>query len=106
MMRTAAVRALGGWVASPADDDVAMFAALSEVSDGDNEPSVTWLYRHHAEQTHRTAAWQRWSAAGRRIALQRAGAVRSAGLRLNANASIEITSSEVRVELPHPKRIY
>jgi len=58
MMRTACLRALGGWVASPADDDVAMFAALSELADGYNEPTVTWLYRHHPEQTHRTPEWR------------------------------------------------
>lgn len=106
MMRTAAVRALGGWVASPADDDVAMFAALSEISDGYNEPSVTWLYRHHAEQTHRTEAWQRCSAAGRRIALQRSVAVGAAGLQLDAAQDRHVKEVDVQVGPPHPKWPY
>ncbi|MGH3754141.1 MAG: glycosyltransferase family 2 protein [Pseudonocardiaceae bacterium] len=88
MIRTDHLRALGGWVASPADDDVAMFAALSELTNGYNEPTVTWLYRHHAEQTHRTQEWSNWSAAGRRIALQRIVAIKRTGLYINPERSI------------------
>ncbi|GAA2778098.1 glycosyltransferase family 2 protein [Saccharopolyspora taberi] len=80
MMRTATLRALGGWAASPADDDLAMFAALSEVVDGYNDPALTWLYRQHPNQTHKKQSWNSWSSVGRRIALQRAAAVRAAGL--------------------------
>lgn len=40
MMRTATLRALGGWAATPADDDLAMFAALSKVVDGYNDPAL------------------------------------------------------------------
>jgi hypothetical protein len=56
-MRKTSVRALGRWVSAPADDNVAIFAALSELADSYNEPAVTWLYRH-PEQTHRMAKWQ------------------------------------------------
>ncbi|MGW1678557.1 glycosyltransferase family 2 protein [Saccharopolyspora sp. NPDC002376] len=80
MMRTATLRALGGWAASPADDDLVMLAALSEVVDGYNAPALTWLYRQHPNQTHKAQAWKAWGGAGRRIALQRAAAVRAAGI--------------------------
>lgn len=106
VMRTASVRALGGWVASPADDDVAMFAALSELADGYNEPTVTWLYRHHPEQTHRMAKWQAWSMVGRRISLQRAAAVRAAGLWLPADTRRQAGHEPAAVGPLRPKRIF
>ncbi len=108
IMRTASVRALGGWVASPADDDVAMFAALSELTNGYNEPAVTWLYRHHPDQTHRTARWKAWSTAGRRIALQRAAAVRVTGLSFPIDALNRrpITDRHVEVGPLQPKKVY
>ena len=81
MMRTEALRALGGWTGIPYDDEVATFAALSEITDGYHDPALTWLYRHHPLQTHRSAASAARSADGRRIALQRAYAVRATGLR-------------------------
>ena len=101
MIRTSRLRAVGGWAALPADDDVAMFAALSEATSGYNEPAVTWLYRQHEQQTHRTPGWRNWSDSGRRIALQRALAVRATGLSFpeefdrvaaggKENASVEI----------------
>ncbi len=80
MIRTASLRALGGWVGIPSDEDIAMFAALSDLTDGYNEPAVTWLYRQHPKQITRTSAWRSRSAAGRKIGLQRARAVRRAGL--------------------------
>lgn len=83
MMRTTSLRALGGWVGIPSDEDIAMFAALSELTDGYNEPTVTWLYRQHPQQITRTTSWRSRSADGRRIGLQRAAAVQSAGLKLN-----------------------
>lgn len=82
MMRTDAVRALGGWVASPSDEDIALFAALAELADGYNEPAVTWLYRQHHGQTTRSAGWHDRSGRGRTVALQRVVAVRSSGLTL------------------------
>jgi hypothetical protein len=107
-MRTEYVRALGGWVASPADDDVAMFAALSELAAGYNDPTVTWLYRHHPNQTHRTEKWRTWSSTGRRIALQRAAAVRAVGMSFG---SVDPTSdvmgqSPVDIGPLQPKKVY
>jgi len=40
MMRTEALRALRGWTGIPYDDEVATFAALSEVSDGYHDPGA------------------------------------------------------------------
>lgn len=88
MMRTASVRALGGWTGIPYDDELATFAALSAVTDGYYDEALTWLYRHHPKQVHRTAAAQELSAAGRRIALQRAKAAASAGLCFAPGAAI------------------
>lgn len=82
MMRTATLRALGGWVGIPSDDDIAMFAGLSEVTTGVNEPAVTWLYRQHPEQIHRSDRWTSRAAEGRRIALERVAALRAPGLSL------------------------
>lgn len=84
MYRTASIRALGGWAATPADDDIAMFAAISEVTDGWFDESLTWLYRQHPGQMIRTEQHRQWSEAGRRIALQRAKAARLAGVRITA----------------------
>lgn len=80
LMRATSLRALGGWTGIPYDDELATFAALSEIADGYHHSALTWLYRHHAEQTHRTDASRSRSAACRRIALQRAQAVRVAGM--------------------------
>ncbi len=55
MLRTEVLRALGGWVASWGDDDIVMFAGLSEVVHSYNDPALTWLYRPHSGQLHRTA---------------------------------------------------
>jgi len=106
MLRTATVRALGGWMATPADDDVAMFAALSELTSGYNEPSVKWLYRHHPDQTHRTKHWRTWSTAGRRIALQRAAAVRAAGLKFPAEPHHQTDHGPVDVGPLKPKKVF
>ncbi|HEY3502607.1 MAG TPA: glycosyltransferase family 2 protein [Actinocatenispora sp.] len=80
MVRTATLRAVGGWAGIPCDDDVAMFAGLSEVTAGWNEPAVTWLYRQHATQVHRSGRWTSRAAEGRRIALERVAALRASGL--------------------------
>lgn len=76
MLRSASLRALGGWVGLPGDEDIAMFAALSELSDGHNFCGVTWLYRQHDQQVTRSKKTLHLSAACRRFALQRAKAVR------------------------------
>jgi glycosyltransferase involved in cell wall biosynthesis len=59
MMRTELLRTLGGWGGTPVDDDIVLFAALSEMSDGWNEETVTWLYRQHPGQTTRSTTGQR-----------------------------------------------
>ena len=81
LMRTTLVRALGGWGGAPVDDDIIMFAALSECVGGHNVPDTTWLYRVHARQTSKSATWRERSSDGRRIALQRVQAIRTVGLR-------------------------
>lgn len=80
MLRGTSLRALGGWAGLPVDEDLGMFAALSEIGDGHNFDGVTWLYRQHAGQTTRSTARRHLSEMGRRFALQRAKAVRLADL--------------------------
>ncbi len=82
MIRTDTLRAIGGWPAIITDDDLAMCAALSEVADGYNEQTVTWLYRSTPEQQSKTELWQANDQIGRLYALQRAKAVRQTGLHL------------------------
>ena len=78
MLRTAVLRALGGWVAGRGDDDVVMFAGLAEVTRGHNVDSVTWLYRRLSGQLHRRPESQARSQRGRQVALQRVAAMRDA----------------------------
>lgn len=87
MLRTATFRALGGWTGIPYDDELATFAALSQVCDGYYDEAITWLYRHHPGQLHRTETSRRLSAACRRIALQRAVAVQATGLSFAPSAA-------------------
>ena len=87
MMRTEAVRALGGWSTTPVDEDIILFAALSELGDGWNSKEVTWLYRQHSGQTTRSLAWSGLTSAGRRIALQRAKAIGNVRLALELGAT-------------------
>jgi len=54
MMRAASFRALGGRTGIPSDDELATFAALSQLTDRYSEEKLTRLYRHHPKQTHRT----------------------------------------------------
>ncbi|MDQ2583252.1 glycosyltransferase [Saccharothrix yanglingensis] len=86
LMRTDSLRALGGWAGAPLDDDLVTFAALSELGAGWNERTVTWLYRQHADQTTRSGALAGMRDVGRRMALQRAKAVRNAELRFAPTA--------------------
>lgn len=99
MMRTELVRALGGWAASAVDEDIVMFAALSELGDGWNEETVTWLYRQHSGQTTRSATWRNLSSAGRQIALQRIAALRHIGLRLDGHATLKFGYNSTDVKL-------
>ena len=88
MMRTASTRAVGGWGGLPTDDGFSiMFTGLSGIADGHFEESITWLYRQHPNQTVRSAHHRTWTEDGRRMALQRAVAVRNLGLRLGPAAS-------------------
>jgi glycosyltransferase involved in cell wall biosynthesis len=87
VLRTHLVRAFGGWGAVPVDDDVMMFSALSECAAGYNDPSLTWLYRIHDQQTSRSETWRERSADGRRIALQRVHAIRAAGITITGDGS-------------------
>lgn len=99
MLRTTAVRAVGGWVGLPADEDVSMFAALSEISDGHNFDGITWLYRQHPRQVTRTQHTEHLSAASRRFALQRAKAIRLTGLKFRSRDQFAFgrDSHDVRV---------
>jgi len=82
MMRADTLRALGGWTGIPVDDEIAALAAISELAPGWNDPEVTWLYRKHADQTTRNSHFPGLEDTGRRIALQRAKAIRRAVLSL------------------------
>jgi len=82
MIRTDLVRALGGWAAAPIDEDIIMFAALSELVPGYNDPAITWLYRIHEQQTHKARTSKLHSQTARRIALQRVQALSRVGLGL------------------------
>ena len=77
MTRTVTLRALGGWGAVPSDDDIYGAVALFELTSGYQENALTWLYRSHDKQTHKTEHWRNNSTVGRLIALQRASALRS-----------------------------
>jgi glycosyltransferase involved in cell wall biosynthesis len=81
LMRTTALRALGGWAGLPHDEDIAMFAALAELGDGYHHDALTWLYRQHPGQVTRTGQAS-LSAVCRGAALQRAQAIRLSGLAL------------------------
>jgi glycosyltransferase involved in cell wall biosynthesis len=89
MVRASTLRALGGWAASPADDDIVMFSALWELTSGFHDPALTWLYRHHPDQAHRSTEWKARSELGRRIALQRLSALRESGIRMETGPRAE-----------------
>jgi glycosyltransferase involved in cell wall biosynthesis len=99
MMRTDPLRALGGWTGLPGDDELATFAALSEIADGYYDQELTWLYRHHSQQMHRTAAASERSSVCRRASLQRARAVARTGLRFGETAvsGFDPAADEVQV---------
>jgi glycosyltransferase involved in cell wall biosynthesis len=86
--RTASLRALGGWGGVPFDDDIVLFAALSEISDGHFDERLTWLYRQHPQQSIRDPRFRQWGDVGRRIAIQRAAAARVSGLKI-AEAGVD-----------------
>jgi hypothetical protein len=88
-MRTTVVHALGGWAGIPIDDDIVLFSALSEIAPGWNEQAVTWLYRQHSAQTHRSEAWRHLHHTGRLMALQRVAAVRTLGMTFGRESSYQ-----------------
>ncbi|MGH3547783.1 MAG: glycosyltransferase family 2 protein [Pseudonocardiaceae bacterium] len=98
VLRTHLVRAFGGWGAVLVDDDVTMFSAVSECASGYNDPSLTWLYRIHDQQTSRSETWRERSADGRRIALQRVQAIRAAGVTITRDGSSVEPFRPVHVE--------
>src|SRR5690606_2711926 len=65
------------------DEDIIMFAALSELAAGYNDETVTWLYRIHEQQTHKTDTSRLHSQTGRTIALQRIQALTRDGIKDN-----------------------
>jgi glycosyltransferase involved in cell wall biosynthesis len=99
MMRSDTLRAVGGWAGIPYDDELCMFAALSEITHGYYDEAMTWLYRHHEGQTHRTQASRSLSEPCRRIALQRAMAVRALGVNSTETPGSDFDSKSYRVEV-------
>ncbi|WP_433465373.1 glycosyltransferase family 2 protein [Spirillospora sp. CA-128828] len=97
MLRVTPLRALGGWIDLPFDEDIAMFAALSEMCDGYNFDGVTWLYRQHSGQTTRNKGMHHLGAASRRFALQRAKAVRNIGLKFGEHRDVLDAGHDVEV---------
>jgi glycosyltransferase involved in cell wall biosynthesis len=102
MMRAASWRALGGWTGIPYDDELATFAALSQMTDGYHDETLTWLYRYHPKQTHRSEAAQALSATGRRIALQRAATVEALGLEFPPEAGMGFEGQAQDVQVGPP----
>ncbi|TDD75795.1 glycosyltransferase family 2 protein [Actinomadura rubrisoli] len=92
MLRAASFRALGGWSGIPYDDELATFAALSQITDGYYDEAITWLYRHHPKQTHRTEGSRALSAECRRFALQRAAILEASGLRFPPETAVGFES--------------
>ncbi|NUT53206.1 MAG: glycosyltransferase [Saccharothrix sp.] len=98
MMRTDTLRAIGGWTGIPVDDDLAALAAISELADGWNDRAVTWLYRKHRAQTTQNSLYPGLEDTGRRIALQRAKAIRrTTGSTLTTGATSDSDSVDVEV---------
>ena len=84
-LRTASVRALGGWPAIPTDDETSLLVAISEIAPGYYARTVTWLYRQHDQQTSRRPEWRALLPASMATVRQRVEALRAAGLRAGDN---------------------
>jgi glycosyltransferase involved in cell wall biosynthesis len=78
-MRTATVRALGGWAANPCSEDVALLAAVAELTPGYITPEVTWLIRQHDGRTTRGARWPHLCRESVAMVRQRIAALRELG---------------------------
>jgi hypothetical protein len=83
-LRTSTVRALGGWIANPCSEDVAMLAAVAELTPGYITPEVTWLIRQHDDRTTRTGRWGGLRAQSMEMVRQRIAAIREVGLTIGA----------------------
>lgn len=81
-MRTATVRALGGWTASPRGDDNALLVAIAELAPGYLTRRVTWLYRKHDGQITGLPYFPVLEPAAWAVVRQRVAALREVGLRL------------------------
>lgn len=99
MMRTNSLRSVGGWAGAPVDDDIVMFAALSELGAGWNEQAVTWLYRQHPLQTHRSDEWSSLSYTGRTMAMQRVKALRHTGAAFASEAGTGFGADSTTVDI-------
>lgn len=92
LYRTTTIRALGGWAALPIGQDIAMLAAVSELTDGWQDETTTWLYRQHERQVSRHPSQQEWSKIARLVALQRVSS-----LRLTATALQSTTDDAIPI---------
>lgn len=81
-MRTATVRALGGWTASPRGDDNALLVAIAELTPGYLTEEVTWLYRKHDGQITGLPYFPVLEPIAWEVVRQRVAALREVGLRL------------------------
>lgn len=75
MLRTSTARAFGGWAGLPFDEDLSLFAAISEIHDGHFVEQTTWLYRQHPGQMVRSEGHTQWSQTTRTIVAQRVAAM-------------------------------
>jgi glycosyltransferase involved in cell wall biosynthesis len=80
-LRTATVRALGGWLAVPHGEDFGLVVAVAELAAGYYPPEVVWLYRQHDQQTSRSPEWLARRESAMELVCQRIDAVRAMGLR-------------------------
>lgn len=99
MVRTVTLRALGGWGAVPSDDDIHAAVGLFQLTAGYQDEALTWLYRNHAGQTHKTSGWQSKSHLGRLIVMQRAAALRAFGITLPDAPNLPIPVKNVAPSL-------
>ncbi|HEV7899623.1 MAG TPA: glycosyltransferase family A protein [Planosporangium sp.] len=81
-IRTETARALGGWVAAPRSEDLALLVSVAELTAGYLTPEVTWLYRRHAGQITRQTAWYALQGQSTTLIRQRIAAMRQLGLRV------------------------
>ena len=87
-MRTDTVRALGGWAANPCSEDIALFAAIAELTPGYITPEVTWLIRQHGERTTRRDNWGRLREQSVAMIRQRINALQALGFRLGGQLDV------------------